>query len=535
MANIPNIPNAPRVPPPPRVPTPTLPQMPSMEPRPSLFTRFFNWLTSRAVVRFVLFLLVTALLVLLLLTLWYVNYRYRLETDLLSPFPEAHPFWLPLLFVLLLLGGYLAWLFFKLLTDPKTGEFPDIEDAWRDGLLALEQAGIDPAEVPLFVVVGKPETSAADFFAATKLPLAVRAEPRRADAPVRVYATRTAVFVTAEGASVTARLADLLARQKAAADAPPAGPVNLLDTPESPVDVLAGEPGPPTIADGESLPMAQEDDWPPAPGSGGAGLPPDEVKRFAARLNYLCRLIGERRRPFAPANGAIFLLPIAGTTADELADQVAAAARADLLAAEAGLQVYCPNVAVVCDAQELTGFRDLLRGLPEPMARERLLGRAFPLVPGVSAEQVPGAIFGAMDWMARHLVPGVVFQRFGSEAEGNGERWSEPNARLWSLTEEVFARRGAIARMVGQGLGDASTRPPMLAGAYLAGTGPDEQDQAFAAGVVTQLLSLQNNVAWTVPAEAEERDYYRMAAIGYAAVVALLLSVMVFGYLTWSR
>lgn len=534
MRNIPTAPRVPTVPPPPTLPNPTLGRMPSPEPRAGLFTRFFRWLTSRAVVRFIVLLLAASLFVLLLLTLWYVNYRYRLETDLLSPFPEAHPFWLPLLFVLLVLGAYLAWLFFRLLTDPKTGEFPDIEDAWRDGLLALEQAGIDPSEVPLFVVVGKPETTAADFFAATKLPLAVRAEPRRADAPVRVYATRTAVFVTAEGASVTARLADLLARQKAAAEAPPPGPVNLLDSPEAPADVLAGEPGPPAVDTAEA-PAAGADDWPPAPGASTAGLPTDEVKRFAARLNYLCRLIGERRQPFTPANGMVYLLPIAGTATDELADQVAAAARADLLAAEAGLQVYCPNVAVVCDAQELTGFRDLLRGLPEPLARERLLGRAFPLVPGLPAGEVPGMLFGAVDWAARHLIPGVVFQRFGSEAEGNGERWSAPNARLWSLTEEVFARRGAITRMLGQGLGDASTRPPMLAGAYLAGTGPDEQDQAFAAGVVQQLMSLQNNVAWTAPAEAEERDYHRMAAIGYAAVVALVLAVAVFGYLTWWR
>ena len=46
---------------------------------------------------------------------------------------------------------------------------------------------------------------------ATKLPFTVRAEPRRGDAPVRVYATREAMFVTCEGASVLARLAELLA------------------------------------------------------------------------------------------------------------------------------------------------------------------------------------------------------------------------------------------------------------------------------------------------------------------------------------
>ena len=500
-----------------------------------MFSRFFKWLVSRPVLRFVVMLLIVVFVVLIVLGLWSINYRYRLETELLSPFPEAHPFWLPLLFVLLLTGAILAWNFFKLLTDPKTGEFPDIEDAWRDGLLALGKAGIDPSEVPLFLVIGKPATSSADFFAATKLPLAVRAEPRRADAPIQVYATRTAVFVTCEGACVSARLADLLAKQMATVTAAPTGPVNLLDAPDYPADVIGGEPPPPMIDTTSPGSTALDDGWPPAPGGGNSGLPTDEVERFAARLKYLCQLIAERRRPYCPANGIAWLLPVVGTESDELADQVAAATRADLLAAEAGLQVYCPNVAIVCDAQQLTGFKDLLRGLPEPMARERLLGRSFPLVPGVPAEQVPATLFGGIDWVARHLVPGVVFQRFGSEAEGNGERWSGPNARLWALTAELYSRRGALTQLLGQGLGDAATRPPMLAGAYLAGTGSDEQEQAFAGGAVQQLLTLQNNVAWTAAAESEERDYHRMAAIGYAALFLLVMAVAAFAYLTWWR
>ncbi|MDB5310517.1 MAG: hypothetical protein JWO38_4719 [Gemmataceae bacterium] len=75
----------------------------------------------------------------------------------------------------------------------------------------------------------------------------------------------------------------------------------------------------------------------------------------------------------------------------------------------------------------------------------------------------------------------------------------------------------------------------MLAGAYLAGIGPVEQDQAFAAGVVQQLVALQNNVAWTGAADAEEADYRRMTAIGYAATLVLVLAVVGFGYATWWR
>jgi hypothetical protein len=75
----------------------------------------------------------------------------------------------------------------------------------------------------------------------------------------------------------------------------------------------------------------------------------------------------------------------------------------------------------------------------------------------------------------------------------------------------------------------------MLAGAYLAGTGPAEQDQAFVAGVIQQLIGLQNNVAWTQAAMAEERDFRRMTLIGYAASLALIFAVVVFAYVTWPR
>jgi hypothetical protein len=504
-----------------------------------MFTRFWHFLTSRTFWWIVLWTLHVLLVVGLVLGLYAINRHYHLETDLLSPFPQVHPYWLPLLFVLVYVGAWLGWWFFRLLTDPRTGRYPDIDKAWSAGLKALDAAGIDPREVPLFVVIGKPATGTADFFAATKLPFAVRAEPRTPDAPVQVYATREAVFVACEGASVLARLADAFAMRKKPVWSAPVvadpGAVDLLDSPEHPILVLSGEPGPPTVAEGTTDAGAVGlEDWLPKPGTDEIpNIPTDEATRLASRLRYLCELVGDRRRPYCAANGIVWLLPAAGTETEAVSDLTSGAVRADLVAAEAGLQVHCPAVAVVCDAQELTGFRDLLRGLPEPLARERLLGRSFPLVPGVPATERPAVLFAGMDWVARNLVPGVVYQRFGNEAEGNGERWSAANARLWELTAELYARRAAITRLIGQGIADGAKRPPMLAGAYLAGTGPDERDQAFAAGVVQQLIGLQNNVGWTAAAVAEETDYRRMAIVGYAAAIALIIAVATFGYSTW--
>jgi hypothetical protein len=150
-------------------------------------------------------------------------------------------------------------------------------------------------------------------------------------------------------------------------------------------------------------------------------------------------------------------------------------------------------------------------------------------------EKRPDVLFHGIDWVTRSLLPGVAYQRFGSEAEGNGERWSGSNQRLWMLLSELHARRAALVRLLGQGITDGNDRLPMLAGAYLAGTGPAEQDQAFVAGIVQQLIGLQNNVGWTPAALAEERDYRRMTVIGYAAALALVIAVGVFAYLTWLR
>lgn len=493
----------------------------------TMLGRFYRWVTSRKVVRVLLWVLHVVLVAAVAVGLWYVNDRYRLETNLLSPFPRLHPYWLPLLFLLVYAGAWLGYWFFRLLTDPPTGEHPDIDAAWAEGLAALDRAGIDPRDTPLFLVVGTPRSGVADFFAATRLPFAVRGEPRGADAPVAVFASREAVYVAAPGASALGAFAVRLpARRPAEVAASPAGPVNLLDDPGG----LASAAPPAAPA---ASPAPGVADWLPSPDtSGGPTLAADERDRAAGRLRYLCRLVADRRRPFCGANGIIWLLPVAATESAERADEAATAVRADALAAEAGLQVACPAAAVVCDTQELDGFRDLLRGIPDSLTRDRVLGRSFPLVPAVPPEGRADVLAGGLDWLARQLVPGAAYQRFGTEADGTGDRWDGANPKLWALTTQVADRRDALARLLAQGLAGGSG-PPLLAGVYLAGTGPDECDQAFAAGVLHQLVSLQNHVGWTEAADAEERDYRRMTAIGYAAATCLVVAVVAFGYSSW--
>lgn len=502
---------------------------------------------GRRAARVLMIVLHVVIVLAIIAGLWYVNHRYQVGRELLSPFPVLHTIWLPLLFVLLYAGAWLGYYFFRLLLDSRSGEFPDIETAWTEALAALDRAGIDPSEAPIFLVIGKPKTTTADFFSATQLPFTVRSEPRRADAPIRVYANRESIFVTCEGASVLAKFSDLLTTSQhlaaLRAKSPAASPkitdygfqsVNLLDA--GAVTVAPGEVSLPALP--TTKPAASEtnagSDWLPKPTlEAFTGVPDDEAQRQAARLRALGSLISDRRRPYCPLNGIVWLLPLGGTESQSIADQCAAACRADLAAVLDSLQVQCPAVAVLCDAQDLPGFSELLAGLPPTVAQERLMGRSFPLVPNVPPAERASVFLSGITWMTKSLLPGVVYQRFGSEFEGNGSRWSDANARMWLFTSEMTERRPHLARLLTQGFADEPGRPPMLAGAYVAGTGPDARDQAFAAGVVQQIVSLQNSVAWTPEAEAEEADYKRMTIVGYLAIAIAVIAVGWLAYQSW--
>ena len=97
------------------------------------------------------------------------------------------------MFALLYVGGWLTWWFLRAVSDGLTGRHPDIDDAWQAVRTQLDAAGIDLGRVPVFLVLGRPKSGVADFFAATALPFAVRQDA----APVGVFATREAVYLTA--------------------------------------------------------------------------------------------------------------------------------------------------------------------------------------------------------------------------------------------------------------------------------------------------------------------------------------------------
>ncbi|HZZ81209.1 MAG TPA: hypothetical protein VFE62_22085, partial [Gemmataceae bacterium] len=128
----------------------------------------------------------------LLTLLWQVNALGGLERVLRSPWPGLHRFWLPLVAVALYPIGWLALgLWTALREKPEAGGWPLIESAWRETTSALEQAGIDAAATPTFLVLGPltPETRAL-LTGQGATPLGLRAA-----APFQVFAQHQAIFI----------------------------------------------------------------------------------------------------------------------------------------------------------------------------------------------------------------------------------------------------------------------------------------------------------------------------------------------------
>src|SRR4051794_20728690 len=83
---------------------------------PSTFARSLRWILHAAVV------------VLIVLGLWWLNTVYDLDKVLRSPWPLLHKVWLPLLFLLGYGLGWIAWFLWKYLGPEREAEsYPDID------------------------------------------------------------------------------------------------------------------------------------------------------------------------------------------------------------------------------------------------------------------------------------------------------------------------------------------------------------------------------------------------------------------------
>ena len=216
--------------------------------------------------------------------LTYANRALDLAKALHSPWPTLHAYWLPLIFLLLYafcwLAYGLAWWHWGL--ERPSGEFSEIDDAWAEATGALVNAAIDIQELPIYLILGRPASGEANLFHAAGLELVLPPTPARLAAPLRICASRDAIYITCAESSLVGQEPHEFAAPQS--------------SPPRPENALAGQ------------------------------------AQTLARLKYLCRLLGKQRKPYCPLNGIVLLIPW-----QALANKTAAAAIAERVHLDVGV------------------------------------------------------------------------------------------------------------------------------------------------------------------------------------------------------
>jgi hypothetical protein len=460
--------------------------------------------------------------------------------------------WLPLLFLLVYILSWLGWWLWRLLgTDEDDSRFPDIDAAWEEAVAALHQAGIDPTDAPLFLVLGRPMAAEEALLKAAQVPLTVKQAPTRADAPLHVYGSRDAIYVTCSGASLLGRHAALLAGEREAGvdgAAPTGGGADEFDPGKTlrpsekdemrQMQLLLAKAekegrGPAQLLEGErrdlkiltrksqSVPNLLKD-------QAVAGTLTD-------RLQHLCRLITRERRPYCPVNGLLLLVPYSGADDEAIADLTSVICQKEVSAARDALQIHCPMFALICDAETAQGFRSFIERFPEG-ERQRRVGQRFPLLPDVEEAAVPVKVQESVQWIGQSLIPYWAYKLFRVESKSDDDaaKLVEGNARMYQFMSEMRARSKRFGRIISRAAAPEKGGPPLFGGSYVGGTGTDPAgEQAFVAGVFRRLTDGQNAVSWTAEAVAEEADYLRWTRYGYVALLIFIAAVVGAGYFIW--
>src|SRR5262249_32965167 len=152
--------------------------------------------------------------------------------------------------------------------------------------------------------------------------------PARGEPPVRLWASRDAIYITAPGASALGKYADILQHgitEDMAGGGGDAAKKTLGLADEESQDAVVQEINAlRALARTRELTPEEKSRMrelattaQQKPKAGKPVLSADLSKEASLRLQYLCKLISKERRPFCPVNGLIAIIPWDSLEADE--------------------------------------------------------------------------------------------------------------------------------------------------------------------------------------------------------------------------
>lgn len=445
-------------------------------------------------------------------------------------------------------------------------EFPDIEDDWHDILAALDRERLPIDDVPLFLVNGfTPEQEQSSFESSSNIDWKVICPPlTQKSAVIRVYANDDAIFlccsgigavnfqqgkVSSEPTSAAAvnfeasngvtgtrragSIDDTAQRARSATGTNPAGvplPATPPRAPASPPPVSSAASAAPatpgalggffgTIAPGglqramETFASLRSSDVKGFGKKRLARLDEMEMMLGIRRMQFLCTLIKESRRPFCPINGMLQGVPYSWSEDQDYAKSLAPAVREDIIAVHEKLQLQFPVVAVITELDDVAGMREFILRAErlQPGLRLSRAGSSFAAGADVSDKHAAWLIERAMQWFR-----GWVYSAFSHDID------NRDNQKLFSMLCAINQRQAAMVTLLRESMYKAVNPQPRLQGCYFCATGRASTEQGFIRGVLDKLPESQGEVAWT-PQLRKSQQRSGSLAWGFLAAAGLLI------------
>jgi hypothetical protein len=122
------------------------------------------------------------------------------------------PTFVTVIALLVLLIPIVLYKALKVWLEGETSLFPDIDHAWKAGLAELDRQGLDPSQIPLFLVLGSSgENHEKALFDASRLSLNVGGAPQ-GPAALHWYANPDSIYIVSTGVGSLSRLSALAAK-----------------------------------------------------------------------------------------------------------------------------------------------------------------------------------------------------------------------------------------------------------------------------------------------------------------------------------
>jgi hypothetical protein len=481
--------------------------------------------------------------------------------------------------VLMFLTPPVVYVAVKFWLEGSISRFPDIDAAWKEGVQALEGAGISLTNTPIFLVLGaRDEKQMRSLMRSTGIKFAVQGEPQ-GNKPLHFYAAidekisgseekLTAVYIFAIDACRTSKLHQLgfseSGRSRGVEDTVRAG--DMRGTMVSGGGGGGGSESPRGVSSGTSVGNAPVDSMrgtaignsSPAtgagtmtraqmsgtmiPGGGGGGgsmhgmsdistsvaiLSKQESNYQGARLEYLCHLISRSREPLCPLNGIMTVTPFQMLRrGDEQCRQLANAVREDLRIVQRGARLRCAVVSLIGGMEHEKGFIELIRRVGSTRARDQRLGSSFKTWNPPTIERLQQLAVNACGSFEDNI-----YSLFKEE-----DGYNKPgNDKLYSL---ICKTRGKFIEGLEFFLTDAygmqdiretdGSRPMLFSGCYFAATGEVEGAAGFLRSLFDQKLYLleQDNLQWTETALRDDSTYHNWARFGMLVSGGMVLGLI---------